>query len=431
MKWKEPTFGPTPLLRSLMAANARRKAQSFDLEAEQKQLKLVYPEWAKEWLQKYKEAWYIAEASGDKEGMRKAKELADGLRDKLREMEKMPPWAQEQMQKQTVRWMEANEDGNVRAMKAAAEAGNGIREKLEMIDRIKKTSPQDAERLNDLTAKWYAANDKRMVDGKDMSLTPELVEAAKNNYSKEAQTIMAKYPLPMPKPVVPPIAPPANAGVKQPPQTGDRQAIGSIAEFKRKYGGIIQTNAQELGVDANVLAAVILVESSGSGFVDGKLKIRFENHQFVDRAGYKELFTWSSEARWKGHKFRESVKHEWKMVHTGSQMGEYAAFEFAKKLKESAAYEAISMGMGQIMGFNYKQAGYHSAREMFDDFNRGHEQQINGMIHFMRGYNGGKLLKALKNNDLRSFVTQYNGSGQVDAYTEKMEKAMETYRKAG
>ncbi|MEC0212786.1 hypothetical protein P4H70_28045 [Paenibacillus ehimensis] len=223
MKWKEPTFGPTPLLRSLMAANARRKAQSFDLEAEQKQLKLVYPEWAKEWLQKYKEAWYIAEANGDKEGMRKAKELADGLRDKLREMEKMPPWAQEQMQKQTVRWMEANEDGNVRAMKAAAEAGNGIREKLEMIDRIKKTSPQDAERLNDLTAKWYAANDKGIVDGKDMSNKPEFVKGAKENYSKEAQAIMSKYSLPKQDPVVPPVI--GGTDVVKPPPSPSSDAM--------------------------------------------------------------------------------------------------------------------------------------------------------------------------------------------------------------
>lgn len=72
MKWKEPTFGATPMLKALTAASARKKAKSFDLVAEQKKQKLTYPDWAQDWMRKYKEAWYIAKANGDEVGMRKA-----------------------------------------------------------------------------------------------------------------------------------------------------------------------------------------------------------------------------------------------------------------------------------------------------------------------------------------------------------------------
>lgn len=75
MKWKEPTFGATPMLKALTAASARKKAKSFDLVAEQKKQKLTYPDWAQDWMRKYKEAWYIAKANGDEVGMRKAQKL--------------------------------------------------------------------------------------------------------------------------------------------------------------------------------------------------------------------------------------------------------------------------------------------------------------------------------------------------------------------
>ncbi|WP_372999464.1 N-acetylmuramidase domain-containing protein, partial [Lutispora sp.] len=208
---------------------------------------------------------------------------------------------------------------------------------------------------------------------------------------------------------------------------GDKSSIGSVSEFKEKYGDIIDEMANELGVDPDLLAAVILVESSGSGFVDDNLKIRFENHIFVGKAGHSDLITHGS-PKWTGHQWRSSTKEKWQKVHTGKQSGEYAAFEFALSIDEDAAYESISMGMGQIMGFNYKAAGYNSAKEMYEDFNKGNEQQLKGMITFFKNYNNGNTLKALQKGDLKSFVTQYNGDGQVEAYTNLMLKKAEIYK---
>lgn len=216
---------------------------------------------------------------------------------------------------------------------------------------------------------------------------------------------------------------------KETDKSGDKTSIGSVSDFKKKYGEVIDEMAEELDVDPNLLAGVILVESSGSGFVNEKLIIRFENHIFVGKAGHSDLFIWGDK-KWQGHKWRKSTADSWKAVHTGSQESEYAAFEFALSLNEDAAYQSISMGMGQIMGFNYKAAGYGSAKEMFDDFSKGNEQQLKGMITFFKNYNNGKTLKALQKEDLESFVTQYNGSGQVDTYTSLMKKKAEAYKNA-
>ncbi|OMF49768.1 MULTISPECIES: glucosaminidase domain-containing protein [Paenibacillus] len=142
MKWKEPTFGATPMLKALTTANAHRKAKAFDLAAEQKKQKLNYPDWAQTWMHKYKEDWYIAQANGDEVGMRKAQKLAEGLRSKLREMATFPKWAQEQMQKETVRWMTAEASGNIMEKLAAEKAGRALREKLGLIDPNPNPNPE-------------------------------------------------------------------------------------------------------------------------------------------------------------------------------------------------------------------------------------------------------------------------------------------------
>lgn len=211
---------------------------------------------------------------------------------------------------------------------------------------------------------------------------------------------------------------------KETNSVGDKKPIGSTSEFKEKHGETIIQQAKELGIKPNMLAAVILVESGGSGYVDGKLKIRFENHYFLDRTKeYTDLFTYP----WTNHKFRKSKNEEWKKVHTGKQSSEYEAFDFAKSLDEDPAYQSISMGFGQIMGANFKDVGYNSAKGMYKDFSRGHEQQIKGMVTFFKNYNNGATLKALQKGDLKTFVSQYNGPGQVSTYTKLINQRVEEY----
>lgn len=80
------------------------------------------------------------------------------------------------------------------------------------------------------------------------------------------------------------------------------------------------------------------------------------------------------------------------------------------------------------MGEDYKAAGYNSAKEMFDDFSRGHTPQINGMASFIKNAKGGSLLRALQNRDLREFVKLYNGEGNIEEYLKKLEEKVPIYQ---
>ena len=155
--------------------------------------------------------------------------------------------------------------------------------------------------------------------------------------------------------------------------------------YKSK-GSLIATNASSLGVEEAVLAAVLIAESSGTGYGnDGKLKIRFEPHIFEGYTGKSVADTHSNQA------------------------AEYAAFENARKLDENAAYLSISMGAAQIMGFNHASVGYETPRAMFEAFSGSEEKQLQGLFGFVASH--PNLIKAAKAHDWASFAKGYNGPG--------------------
>jgi hypothetical protein len=124
--------------------------------------------------------------------------------------------------------------------------------------------------------------------------------------------------------------------------------------------------------------------------------------------------------------YRTSLDGEWKQTHIPGNQQEsgYGAFNFAKTLNEDSAYNAISMGFGQVMGYNYSVLGYSSAKETFNDFSKGEVQQIEGMMKFIKNYNP-KMLNALQNNDYNTFGLYYNGGSD---YGSKVEGNISIYR---
>jgi len=102
-----------------------------------------------------------------------------------------------------------------------------------------------------------------------------------------------------------------------------------------------------------------------------------------------------------------------------SESSEYEAFEIAKTIDETAAYESISMGMGQVMGFNYGSLGYTSAKAMFDKFSSDESTQVQGMATFISNNSGCK--QAVLNKDPYAFERYYNGG--VSGYAEKIAAA--------
>jgi len=148
--------------------------------------------------------------------------------------------------------------------------------------------------------------------------------------------------------------------------------------------------AKEFGIEYKALNAVFIVESSGSGFdrKTGLIKIQFEPYWFK---------------KYTGKKLANGVEN---------QTAEWKAYNAAYKIDKAAAMKSTSWGLGQVMGFNYKAAGYKDVQAMLDDFNLNEANQLRGMLNFIKAT--PKMLEALKKKDWATFAKYYNGPKYKD-----------------
>lgn len=152
----------------------------------------------------------------------------------------------------------------------------------------------------------------------------------------------------------------------------------------------------QLGVGEDEIHAVLDVEARGRGFdSQGRPVILFEPHIF-----YREL---------SGSNLKTAIKKglaykSWKRNYPKDS---YPRLLEAMAIDEEAALRSASWGLGQIMGFNHKLAGYPSAKAMVEDFLEGEAQHLQAMVNFIA--NTG-LAKALREHDWRGFAKGYNGS---------------------
>jgi LysM repeat protein len=178
----------------------------------------------------------------------------------------------------------------------------------------------------------------------------------------------------------------------------------TMANMYNTKGRFVKEKADGLGIEAAVAASCLAIESGGSGHVGGKLTIRFEEGWFQGLTG-QHVPT----------------------LHSGLQEDEYTAFESALAIDENAAYESISMGAAQIMGFNATRVGYGSAKDMFDTFSRSTRAQLTGFFEFVN--TDRALLRAAKNKDWPTFALLYNGEGyEINAYDTKLAGAYDAYK---
>jgi hypothetical protein len=196
----------------------------------------------------------------------------------------------------------------------------------------------------------------------------------------------------------------------------------SVAETWNRYGGLLTALGSTIGVHPAAAAAVLVVESNGKAFVNGRMVIRFENHIFHNHWGksnpqaFAKHFSFNPAKRWTEHKFRAGPNGAWTSFH-GNQDSEWRVFEFARGLNESAAMRSISMGAPQIMGFNHATIGYDSVQEMFKQFQADERFQILGMFDFIKGPGStSPMIQALQRDNFEQFATRYNGPGQAQVY---------------
>lgn len=188
--------------------------------------------------------------------------------------------------------------------------------------------------------------------------------------------------------------------------------------------------ASSIGLDYARLMAFIEVESGGVGFSTetGKIIIQFEPTWF-----HKYLIQFKI-----AHEYTASVgangKKSYKIVANGKtltngvegQHAEWDAFNIAFSIHPKAALLSTSIGLMQVMGFNYKACGYDSVDAMWDDFKKGETQQIQGAANFIKSVPA--LLKALQLKDWPHAAYYYNGEGYaINHYDIKLSNAYNKY----
>lgn len=176
--------------------------------------------------------------------------------------------------------------------------------------------------------------------------------------------------------------------------------------------------AQRLGVDEDTVQAVLAIEARGSGFIRGRQVshvpvILFEGHIFwreTDGVYPQSAFNYP----------------KWTKAHYKGGLAEYDRLAAAADLDLEAALKSASWGLGQIMGFNHKVAGYASVIDFVNAMAESEANQLDAFVGFIEG-NG--LADELRREDMAGFARGYNGKGyKANQYDTKLIRALTKFR---
>ncbi len=180
----------------------------------------------------------------------------------------------------------------------------------------------------------------------------------------------------------------------------------------------IDAAAQRLGVDAACVRAVAEVEASGDGFLpDGRPKILFEGHHFSKRTGgaFDKSHPKISYPRWT------------RRFYLGDEREHDERLAIARTLNEEAALLATSWGAFQIMGFNFRAAGFGDVRAFVDAMHESADAHLAAFVAFIESEG---LAIYLRRGDWVAFTARYNGPGQVQVYAPRLERAYRNHAAA-
>lgn len=185
----------------------------------------------------------------------------------------------------------------------------------------------------------------------------------------------------------------------------------------------IKQLATEHGIEYACLKAVIEVEASGSGFVNGLPKILYEPHIM-----YRLL----TQDRWITVRNRLMQEHpnlcyvRWGTHKYGKTAEQHSRLGIASQYSREHALQSCSWGLGQVMGYHWKSLGYSSLQEFINAMYHSEYKQIDAMIRFIKKNN---LITPLKNKDWVKFARGYNGAGYVkNNYHTKLANAYNKYK---
>ena len=158
------------------------------------------------------------------------------------------------------------------------------------------------------------------------------------------------------------------------------------------------------GIGLAEIWSVIFVETPGCGFIaDRRPTLLFERHHFHRRSGGKGPADISDPSAG---------------GYAATKAEEYERLERAIAIDRKAALESTSWGLGQVMGFNAKLAGFADAETMVKAMVDGEDAQLLGMMNFVVA---AKLAAPLKEHRWDAFAAGYNGSNyKINDYDGKL-----------
>ncbi len=238
----------------------------------------------------------------------------------------------------------------------------------------------------------WQANRARVPNANAVRVGTVLVIPPLRAATPRTPTVAARTTQPppgQPEHAPPPLSPDAKKAVGKTP--AERMA----ADLYNAKGRLIVAQAARVGIEPGVAAACMMTETGGRGQKGGQMTIRFEPAVF--------------------HKYTQQTVAD---THT-NQAAEWQAFAAAKAINEQAAFDSISMGAAQVMGFNAVRLGYADAQKMFAALSGSEDAQAIGFFEFIR--TSKALLQAAQAKDWPNFARLYNGPAYAqNAYDVKM-----------
>jgi hypothetical protein len=176
-----------------------------------------------------------------------------------------------------------------------------------------------------------------------------------------------------------------------------------------------QRAADLLGVEVATIKAVVKIEAAGRGFLtDGRPKILFERHWFWKLTPKPVSKTRPDLSNPKAGGYQGGAR-EWDRLDE--------AIEFDRR----AALQSASWGLGQIMGFNYKVAGYNDIETFVEAMHHSEGKQLDAMITFIKSH--PRMALALHSHNWAAFAKAYNGPlYKRYQYDTKLAQAFNNYK---